>query len=68
MFLLDLFQREGETVEIVQTFFYTLLFIVKYGERRSRRGGGLVKIRENIWCMLDWILTQNRRNTLPLYK
>ena len=41
MFLLDLFQREGETVEIVQTFFYTLLFIVKYGERRSRRGGGL---------------------------
>ena len=32
MFLLDLFQGVGEAVEIVYTFLYTLLYIVKYGE------------------------------------
>ena len=32
MFLLDLFQRVEETVEIVYNFFYTLFYIVKYGD------------------------------------
>ena len=67
MLLLDLFQRVEEIVEIVYTFFCTLLYIVKYGKRRLG-GGGLVKIPVNIWCMVDWILTQNCRNTLPLHK
>ena len=63
MFLMDLFHRVGEAVEIV----YTLLYIVKY-EETPLGEGGLVKIPVNIWCMLYWILTQKYRNTLPLHK
>ena len=40
------------------------------GKHHLRKGGGgLVKtlwLSMNIWCMLDWILSQNCRNTLPL--
>ena len=50
MFLLDLFHRMGEAVEIV----YTLLYLLKFGETPfGKGGGGLVKILVNIWCMLD---------------
>ena len=38
MFLLDLFQGVGEAAEIVCTFLYILLYIVKYGEARLEEG------------------------------
>ena len=38
MFLLDLFQGVDEAAEIVCTFLYILLYIVKYGEARLEEG------------------------------
>ena len=45
---------------------YVFTGIVKYGETPFREGGG-VEILVNIWGMLDWILTQNCRNTLSMH-